>query len=97
MWHRREFTIVFIISASINIGTQAILYPYESQSREVKDLSGRGKFLADLSPDRNQSFRDRWWESPLSDNGVPIDMPVPSSYNDITQDKLLRDFIGWVW
>ena len=24
-------------------------------------------------------------------------MPVPSSYNDITQDMALRDFIGWVW
>lgn len=24
-------------------------------------------------------------------------MPVPSSYNDITQDNTLRDFIGWVW
>ena len=24
-------------------------------------------------------------------------MPVPSSYNDITEDRSLRDFIGWVW
>jgi beta-glucuronidase len=24
-------------------------------------------------------------------------MPVPSSYNDITTDKTLRDFVGWVW
>lgn len=24
-------------------------------------------------------------------------MPVPSSYNDITQDSALRDHIGWVW
>ena len=24
-------------------------------------------------------------------------MPVPSSYNDITTDKSLRDFTGWVW
>ena len=24
-------------------------------------------------------------------------MPVPSSYNDITQDKSLRVHIGWVW
>jgi len=24
-------------------------------------------------------------------------MPVPSSYNDITQDMSIRDFIGWVW
>lgn len=26
-----------------------------------------------------------------------MDMPVPASYNDITQDSRLRDFIGWVW
>lgn len=24
-------------------------------------------------------------------------MPVPSSYNDVTQDPTLRDFTGWVW
>ena len=30
-------------------------------------------------------------------NGKVIDMPVPSSYNDITQNKKLRDFVGWVW
>lgn len=26
-----------------------------------------------------------------------IPMPVPSSYNDITADRDLRDFVGWVW
>jgi len=24
-------------------------------------------------------------------------MPVPSSYNDITEERWLRDFVGWVW
>lgn len=24
-------------------------------------------------------------------------MPVPSSYNDVTQDPNIRDHIGWVW
>ncbi len=24
-------------------------------------------------------------------------MPVPASFNDITQDSTLRDFVGWVW
>ena len=24
-------------------------------------------------------------------------MPVPSSYNDITEEASLRDHIGWVW
>ena len=26
-----------------------------------------------------------------------MDMPVPSSYNDISADENLRDFVGWVW
>uniref|UniRef100_A0A8C5LE21 Beta-glucuronidase n=1 Tax=Jaculus jaculus TaxID=51337 RepID=A0A8C5LE21_JACJA len=26
-----------------------------------------------------------------------MDMPVPSSFNDMTQDEQLRSFIGWVW
>ena len=29
--------------------------------------------------------------------GEVIPMPVPSSYNDITQNKTLRDFVGWAW
>ena len=28
---------------------------------------------------------------------VLIPMPVPSSYNDITASKELRDFVGWAW
>ncbi|TTG47527.1 Beta-glucuronidase [Bagarius yarrelli] len=30
-------------------------------------------------------------------SGPVVDMPVPSSFNDITQNPELRDFIGWVW
>jgi beta-glucuronidase len=26
-----------------------------------------------------------------------IPMPVPSSYNDITVNSAVRDFIGWAW
>jgi len=33
----------------------------------------------------------------LLQTGLIIDMPVPSSYNDITQDRGIRDHIGWVW
>lgn len=24
-------------------------------------------------------------------------MPVPSSYNDITSNNTIRDYLGWVW
>ena len=30
-------------------------------------------------------------------SGPTLDMPVPSSFNDISQDGRLRSFIGWVW
>ncbi len=30
-------------------------------------------------------------------SGDVIQMPVPSSFNDITQNASLRDFVGWVW
>ncbi|XP_062289932.1 beta-glucuronidase [Scomber scombrus] len=74
-----------------------MLFPRESSSRELKELNGLWVFRADKSPDRNQGFQKAWYKSPLAETGPVIDMPVPASYNDITQDPALRDFIGWVW
>lgn len=33
----------------------------------------------------------------LFQTGPTIPMPVPASYNDITQEKALRDHVGIVW
>ncbi|XP_024121450.1 beta-glucuronidase isoform X2 [Oryzias melastigma] len=74
-----------------------MLYPRESSSREVKELSGLWVFRADRSPNRKQGFDEAWYKRPLEETGPVIDMPVPASYNDITQDPEIRDFIGWVW
>ncbi|XP_053187736.1 beta-glucuronidase [Scomber japonicus] len=74
-----------------------MLFPRESSSRELKELNGLWVFRADKSTDRNQGFQKAWYKSPLAETGPVIDMPVPASYNDITQDATLRDFIGWVW
>ncbi|TRY57227.1 hypothetical protein DNTS_003300 [Danionella cerebrum] len=74
-----------------------MLFPIDSLSREVKDLSGLWSFRADLSLNRNRGFEQEWFKSPLAETGPVLDMPVPSSFNDITQDARIRDFIGWVW
>ncbi|XP_061658738.1 beta-glucuronidase isoform X2 [Syngnathoides biaculeatus] len=74
-----------------------MLFPRESPSREVKDLSGLWSFRADKSPNRNQGFEKAWYKSRLAETGPVMDMAVPASFNDITQDPKLRDFIGWVW
>lgn len=68
-----------------------MLYPYESSSRDVKDLSGIWKFKLD---EHNKGLKEKWFEKPLSDT---ILMPVPASYNDITQEATIRDHIGDVW
>ncbi|XP_038670030.1 beta-glucuronidase [Scyliorhinus canicula] len=73
------------------------LSPRETPSRELKELNGLWSFRADQSADRNRGFAEAWYRRPLRETGPVIDMPVPASYNDITQDHKLRDFIGWVW
>lgn len=74
-----------------------MLFPRESESREVKEINGLWNFRADNSSDRNTGFKNQWWQKPLRQTGEVIQMPVPSSYNDVTQDRMLRDFVGWVW
>ncbi|KAM4701337.1 beta-glucuronidase isoform 1-T2 [Discoglossus pictus] len=74
-----------------------MLYPRETPTRELKELNGIWSFRADKSPERDAGFQKQWYKRPLRETGPVIDMPVPASYNDITQDITLRDFIGWVW
>lgn len=43
----------------------SLLQPRESESREIKDLSGMWDFMADMSPNRSVGFDDRWYSRPL--------------------------------
>uniref|UniRef100_UPI0040388414 beta-glucuronidase isoform X2 n=1 Tax=Callospermophilus lateralis TaxID=76772 RepID=UPI0040388414 len=74
-----------------------MLYPRESPSRERKDLDGLWSFRADLSDGRRLGFEQQWYRRPLRESGPTLDMPVPSSFNDVGQDAQLRSFVGWVW
>ncbi|MBC7319550.1 beta galactosidase jelly roll domain-containing protein, partial [bacterium] len=68
-----------------------MLYVTETETRELKDLSGIWRFKVD---ENNEGLERKWFKEPLKDT---ILMPVPSSYNDITQDPQIRDHIGMVW
>jgi hypothetical protein len=41
--------------------------------------------------DPDQGFREEWYKEPLERVGDTIEMPVPSSFNDITTDASLRN------
>lgn len=67
-----------------------MLYPRESETREVKELSGLWEFKVD----KGEGIEQRWFERPLAETMI---MPVPASYNDLVQDAAIRDHIGDVW
>nr|AYV89220.1 beta-glucuronidase-like isoform X1 [Tetranychus evansi] len=84
--------IVFCVSC-----VQSSLYPKDSLTRFTRSLDGIWNFRTAPIDDPDVGFREEWFASPLSQTGPVIPMPVPSSFNDITQERSLRDFIGWAW
>lgn len=80
----------------------AILYPYESESREVKALDGLWTFCTTpQNLQQDAGFSEKWYiheheNDKLSGQHCQL-MPVPASYNDIPTDPSVRDFVGWVW
>ncbi|PSN36674.1 Beta-glucuronidase [Blattella germanica] len=98
-----------ILAVTITVSKPAlsigILYPQESESREVKRLDGIWTFCLpnELENDLGDNLPDEL-ENYLSDNllfSVPFLqctlMPVPSSYNDVTVNATIRDFVGWAF
>lgn len=94
------FASLCIVSATFN----QCLYPFESETREVKSLDGLWNFVRGNESDPFEGVRNRWFADDLRtlSHGEPqnrhvIRMPVPASYNDITTDRSLRDHVGTVW
>ena len=80
------------------------LRPQDSESRESKNLDGAWTFRLGDHWNPNQGFDEKWFDHPLTkscqdkgDCNQVMMMPVPSSYNDITTNATIRDFVGWVW
>jgi len=67
------------------------MYPRESETREVKNLSGIWSFKLDKE---GCGRKEEWFTRPLEETRL---MPVPASYNDVTQEAEIRDHIGEVW
>ena len=59
-------------------------------SRFVSELSG----IWDFAFDNGKGMEEKWYEKPLAE---PLSMPVPSSYNDLTESIINREHYGWVF
>lgn len=78
-------------------GTLALLFPRDSTTRNSKSLDGVWNFKLSPKLDQDAGFRDSWFEAPLDSMDDVIAMPVPASYNDITINSTIRDYLGWAW
>ena len=70
------FPSFFILSA-LNISLimaalPGMLFPKDSERREVKDLSGMWDFRADSSVNRNGGFENMWFAKPLRQVSLEI-------------------------
>lgn len=77
--------------------TVGLLYPVESETREAKKLDGMWNFVRSDSSNPSQGLREKWFSDDLAKFRPTIGMPVPSSYNDVTEDASIRDHVGTVW
>lgn len=83
--------------SSHNPHVEGLLYPRESETREIRSLDGMWNFVKGNTNDPKEGFKEEWYKYDLSKSRPTIPMPVPSSYNDITEDAALRDHVGQVW
>ncbi|GAB6023659.1 hypothetical protein CHUAL_008425 [Chamberlinius hualienensis] len=75
-----------------------LLYPRESPTRERKSLDGVWDFkICSYYSGQLTGFTEKWYNQSLKQTGDVMPMPVPSSYNEITQNTTIRDYIGWAW
>ncbi|XP_059484604.1 beta-glucuronidase-like [Neocloeon triangulifer] len=89
--------LVYLLASLIAVAHAGYLYPRESEFREIKSLDGFWDFYIPAKNDTRQDVED------LPKQGLPygaakiIKMPVPASYNDITVEADLRDYVGTAW
>ncbi len=75
------------------LAIHGLLYPTESETRQIRSLDGLWQFRLD---EDGVGETERWFA--MANLPEPtILMPVPFSYNDITQNITIHRHIGWVW
>jgi beta-glucuronidase len=68
-----------------------MLRPQDTATRERKSLNGLWSFKLDPEGAGRQ---DRWFAHALTD---AREMAVPASFNDVTADRSVRDYVGDIW
>ncbi|XP_050520628.1 beta-glucuronidase-like isoform X2 [Daktulosphaira vitifoliae] len=89
--------IILIIAIYLFSMSLALLFPTESESREIRTLHGFWNFKISPLDDQLKGFTELWYTKRFDELGDYFKIPVPSSYNDVTTNMTIRDYVGWYW
>ncbi|XP_055332688.1 beta-glucuronidase-like isoform X2 [Paramacrobiotus metropolitanus] len=90
---------VVVLLLTVRIVSLLALKVQETETRDATILDGLWNFRKADMLNPEVGFAEQWYRTsfcpPMTKSCIK--MPVPSSYNDISQDRTLRDHVGWVW
>lgn len=95
--------IVYVIVHKNNVTTttttttKGLLYPHESETREVMSLDGMWNFAMSDPNNPSEGVQEKWFLKELWQSANITSIPVPASYNDLDQFAKTRDHVGTVW
>lgn len=76
------FMVHFVFGAMFLTGneklTEGLLYPHESETREVRSLDGMWFFAKSDTNKPSEGLREKWYLKELRESTAVINMPVPS-------------------
>ncbi|CAL8111717.1 unnamed protein product [Orchesella dallaii] len=78
-------------------GNGGILYPQDSEFRQTKSLDGIWKFRTEPKGAQDLGIGQSWFNQTLEQTGESELMAVPSSYQDLSQDRERMNYLGWAW
>uniref|UniRef100_A0A914EDJ4 Beta-glucuronidase n=1 Tax=Acrobeloides nanus TaxID=290746 RepID=A0A914EDJ4_9BILA len=91
------FRCLFLILLILVFENDGILFPQRNEYRHYDQLDGLWTFVREPKNSYGVGLENKWHLVDLEDFKNATVMPVPSAYNDITQDINVRDHVGWVW
>ncbi|CDW52889.1 beta glucuronidase [Trichuris trichiura] len=89
--------LLTFLCAQLLIRAGATLYPFESETREMKSLDGIWCFVSEESNSEFYGMKNKWFQRDICLFENSTRLAVPGSYNDQTQSQFLRRHVGWVW
>ncbi|KAJ6627037.1 Beta-glucuronidase [Pseudolycoriella hygida] len=94
-----SYVIYVVVSRSsvYDVRITGLLYPFESETREVVSLDGMWDFARSDTDKPSEGLQELWFSKDLWRSVNTTNIPVPSSFNDLDVFEKSRDHVGPVW